>query len=168
MVGGESLNETKHILFEWNISEYLCPIVAITAKFPWGWWKPKGHFLIPHIQSTVFQSELHACRPVCFFWRDGGWILTAHEFKQNFRVFHGSIPVSFLFSRLSCSEINLMVVGCWKGWTHLFPSPRPHILLLLSGSAVFHTQWWTTSGSSLPAESLSFPSAHTKKNFLLL
>lgn len=120
---GKSLNEAESILFERNISESLCPIVAITAKFLWGWSKPKGHFPVPHIQSPVFQSELHACSSACFFWGDRGWIFTAHEFKQNFRVFHRSIPVSVLFSRLSCSETNLMVVGCWKGWTHLFPFP---------------------------------------------
>ena len=163
IIRGKSLNETEHILFEWNTAESLCPVVAITAMFLWGWWKPKGHFPTPHIQSTVFQSELHAYRPACFFWWDRGWVFTAHELKQN-----RSIPVSFVFSQLSCSEMNLMVMGCWKGWAHLFPSPRLQMLLLLSGSTVFPTQWWTTSGNSLPAESLSFPSAHTKKNFLLL
>lgn len=28
-----------------------------------------------------------------------------------------------MFSRPNCSELSLMVVSCWEGWTHLFLSP---------------------------------------------
>lgn len=110
----------------------MCPIVAIIAKFLWGWWKPKGCFSMPHIQSTVFQSELHACRPAVFFWGDRVWILTVQEFKTKLRVFHRCSSVSFLCSRLSCSKMNWVVVNCWKWWTHLFPALGPQMLFCLA------------------------------------
>lgn len=36
------------------------------------WQKPKKYLSISHTESTFFQSELHACRHVCFFFMGMG------------------------------------------------------------------------------------------------
>lgn len=86
--------------------------------------KTTGDIFPYHIsKALIFYSELHVCRPACFVWVARSWH-SAQELEQNLRVFYRSIPVSFLFTSLHCRKINLMVVECWKGWTHLFPSPN--------------------------------------------
>lgn len=124
----ESLNDTECILLKGKKIN-LCPITAIRVKFLQGWWKPReasAHTTYPkHYYFGVnFMS-------VDLFERPEVDILLKN-FKQNLRVFYRSIPVSFLFTNLHCRKMNLMVVKCWKGWTHLFPSPglRCHFFCL--------------------------------------